>query len=33
VETPEEFTDTQLEAAVDYLTGQPVIETEPPPVE
>jgi carboxyl-terminal processing protease len=33
VETPEEFTDTQLEAAVDYLTGQPVIETEPTPVE
>jgi carboxyl-terminal processing protease len=24
----EDFTDTQLEAAVDYLTGQPVIETE-----
>jgi hypothetical protein len=28
VETAEEFTDTQLEAAVDYLLGEPVIETE-----
>jgi carboxyl-terminal processing protease len=27
VETAEEFTDTQLEAAVDYLLGQPVIES------
>lgn len=33
VENPEEFTDTQLEAAVDYLLGQPVIESEVPPAE
>ena len=28
VESPEEFTDTQLEAAIDYLLGESVIETE-----
>jgi carboxyl-terminal processing protease len=28
VETAEEFTDTQLQAAIDYLLGKPVIETE-----
>ena len=33
VETAEEFADTQLEAAVDYLTGQPVIETKLPAAE
>jgi carboxyl-terminal processing protease len=33
VETAEEFTDTQLEAAIDYLTGQPVIETKLPAAE
>jgi carboxyl-terminal processing protease len=33
VENIEDFTDTQLEAAVNYLQGQPVIESEVPPAE
>jgi carboxyl-terminal processing protease len=33
VENIEDFTDTQLEAAVNYLQGQPVIESEIPPAE
>ncbi len=30
IEAPEDFTDTQLQAAIDYLLGNPIIQEDPP---